>query len=205
MLAFLGLYLWNEPTRQALDHVAQLKQAWGYTFAAISYVIAAALFPELLRIVFFQQGRARWKNVSNFLGAAPMWAVVGVTVDMLYRGQAIWFGAGSDFRTILCKLLVDQFLYSPFFSVPVIVAWLAWRDAGFRPAAARGIFTADFLLDRVFPVMVAGWCIWIPGVSLVYFMPSLLQLPVAVLIQVFWVLIITTLSERRATTPQALT
>jgi hypothetical protein len=203
MLVFLGLYLWNEPTRQFLEHVARIKLAWGYGFAIVSYVVAAALMPELLRIVFFQRGRPAWRNVTNFLGAAPMWAFIGVTVDMLYRGQAVWFGAGSDFRTIVCKLLVDQFVYSPLFSVPIIVSWLWWRDMGFRPAAARAIFTTDFVFEHIFPVMVAGWCVWIPGVSLVYFMPSPLQLPTAVTIQVFWVLIITTLSERKAAPPPA--
>jgi hypothetical protein len=201
LLAFLGLYLWNEPTRHFLAHVARVKVETGYGFAVISYIVAAALMPEILRIVFFQRGRLQWRNVTNFLGAAPMWAFIGVTVDMLYRGQAVWFGAGSDFRTIACKLLVDQFVYSPFFSVPIIVSWLWWRDSGYSRAAARAIFTVDFVLGHIFPVMVAGWCVWIPGVSLVYFMPSPLQLPTAVTIQVFWVLIITTLSERKAAPP----
>jgi hypothetical protein len=201
LLVFLGLYLWNEPTRHFLAHVARIKIDMGYGFAVISYVIAAALMPEILRIAFFQRGRPRWRNVTNFLGAAPMWAFVGVTVDMLYRGQAVWFGAGSDFRTIASKLLVDQFVYSPFFSVPIIVSWLWWRDSGYSRAAARAIFTVDFVFEHIFPVMVAGWCVWIPGVSLVYFMPSPLQLPTAVTIQVFWVLIITTLSERKAAPP----
>jgi len=201
LLVFLGLYLWNEPTRHFLAHVARIKIDMGYGFAVISYVIAAALMPEILRIAFFQRGRPRWRNVTNFLGAAPMWAFVGVTVDMLYRGQAVWFGAGSDFRTIACKLLVDQFVYSPFFSVPIIVSWLWWRDSGYSRTAARAIFTVDFVFEHIFPVMVAGWCVWIPGVSLVYFMPSPLQLPTAVTIQVFWVLIITTLSERKAAPP----
>jgi len=210
MLVFLGLYLWNEPTRLALEHVAEIKQRWGYAFAFVSYVIAAALMPELLRVFFFQRGRARWRNVTNFLGAAPMWGVVGLTVDLLYRSQAEWFGTGSDLGTIACKLAVDQFLYSPFFSVPVAVGWLHWRDENFRPAVLRKILTPDFYLDRVFPVTVAGWCVWIPGVSLVYFMPSALQLPTAVTIQVFWVLILTTLAQRKAApppadTPQALT
>jgi len=44
---------------------------------------------------------------------------------------------------------------------------------------------------------VAGWCIWIPGVSLVYFMPSALQFPIAVLIQCFWVLIFTVINKPR--------
>jgi hypothetical protein len=203
MLVFLGLYLWNEPTRAFLEQVARIKVAWGYGFAVVSYTVAAALMPELLRVVFFQRGRPHWRNVTNFLGAAPIWAFIGVTVDMLYRGQAMWFGTGSDFRTIVCKLLVDQFVYSPFFSVPIIVSWLWWRDWGYSRAAARAIFTMDFVFEHIFPVMVAGWCVWIPGVSLVYFMPSPLQLPTAVTIQVFWVLIITTLSEKKSAPPSA--
>lgn len=201
LLVFLGLYLWNEPTRRLLERVAQIKQEWGYAFALVSYLVAAALLPELLRIIFFQRGRVRRKNVTNFFGATPMWMFLGVTVDVLYRLQATWFGTASDFSTIVTKMAVDQFIYSPFFSAPVVVGWLAWRDAGFRPAALREIFAVDFALDRVFPIVVAGWCLWIPGVSFVYFMPSPLQLPTAVLIQIFWVLIITTLSERRAAPP----
>ena len=201
LLVFLALYLWNEPTRRMLERVAQIKQEWGYAFAVVSYLVAAALLPELLRIFFFQRARVRWKNVTNFLGAAPMWMFLGVTVDVLYRLQATWFGVESDLRTIAVKTAVDQFVYSPFFSAPLVVGWLAWRDAGFRPAALREIFTVDFALERVFPIVVAGWCLWIPGVSLVYFMPLPLQLPTAVLIQIFWVLIITTLSERKAAPP----
>jgi len=34
-------------------------------------------------------------------------------------------------------------------------------------------------------------CIWIPGVCLIYFMPSELQIPIAALIEAFWVLVFT--------------
>jgi membrane protein implicated in regulation of membrane protease activity len=78
---------------------------------------------------------------------------------------------------------------------------LHWRNARFRIGALREIARADFFLEHIFPIIVAGWCVWIPGVSLVYFMPSALQLPVAVLIQIFWVLILTTITERRVNEP----
>ncbi|HEY8900927.1 MAG TPA: hypothetical protein VIM61_10995 [Chthoniobacterales bacterium] len=203
MLVFLALYFWNDGTREFLGHVAEFKQRSGYVFAFVSYVIVAALLPELMRIVFFQRGRPMARNLANFLTAAPMWGLLGMSVDLLYRLQVVWFGAGSDLGTILCKMAVDQFLYSPFFSAPVIVGWLFWRDAGFRGDAFRRMFTGDFVFDRIFPIVVAGWCVWIPGVSLVYFMPSALQLPTAVTIQIFWVLIITTLAERKGAPPPA--
>jgi hypothetical protein len=205
MLGFLALYLWNDGIRHFLERVARLKQESGYAFGIFSYVIAAAILPEVLRILFFQRGRVTGKNLRNFLGAAPMWGAMGLLVDLLYRLQARWFGDGSDFWTILPKVLVDQFLFSPFLSVPIIVGWLDWRDAGFRADALRKIFSMEFVGARMFPIMVAGWCVWIPGVSLVYFMPLPLQLPVAVIIQIFWVLLITTLSERKTAVVQALT
>ncbi len=198
MLVFLALYFWHDGTRQFLLRVAEFKQQTGCAFAFVSYIVVAALLPELMRVVFFQRGRVTRRNLTNFLGAAPMWAAIGMSVDLLYRLQAVWFGGGNGVWTIVCKLAVDQFLYSPFISAPVIVGWLHWRDGGFRWAAAREIFRVDFVFERVFPIIVAGWCVWIPGVSLVYFMPSALQLPVAIIIQVFWVLLITTLSERKA-------
>jgi hypothetical protein len=47
-----------------------------------------------------------------------------------------------------------------------------------KHGAARAIFTVDFVFEHIFPVTVAGRCMWIPGMSLVYFMPSPLQLPI---------------------------
>jgi hypothetical protein len=189
MLVFLALYVMHEGTRQFLSQVANIKQEAGYAFAFVSYVLSAALLPEILRIGFFQEGRPMWRNLRNFLTAAPAWGLMGMLVDAFYRTQVLWFGAGHDFQTILCKMLVDQFLFSPFISNPLMVAYFGWRDAGFRRRAARELFRRGFFLERVFPVQVAGWCIWIPGVTLVYFMPSELQIPVASFIQSFWVLV----------------
>lgn len=201
MLVFLALYLWSGDTRVALDAVARFRQAKGFAFSFFSYVVAAALLPEILRIVFFQRWKITRKNAWNFLTVAPFWGGMGMIVDLLYRLQTGWFGGGSDVLTILLKVAVDQLLFSPFVSAPCIIGYLHWRDAGYRFAALREAARLDFFLEHVFPIIVAGWCVWIPGVSLVYFMPSPLQLPVAVLIQVFWVLILTTISERRINEP----
>lgn len=198
MVVFLALYVKHEGTRQFLADVANLKHEAGYTFAFISYVISAALLPEILRVGFFQNGRmTRW-NLWNFLTAAPAWGCIGMLVDLFYRCQAMWFGTGNDWLTILCKMLVDQFIYSPFVGTPLTIAYFAWRDMRFRPRALKQALRPSFLVERVFMVQVAGWCIWIPGVCLVYFMPSEMQVPVAVLIQCFWVLVFTLVNKSKA-------
>lgn len=197
MLVFLGLYVAHEGTRQFLAGVANLKNEAGYLFALVSYIISAALLPEILRVAFFQGGRVSRLNFWNFLTAAPAWGSIGLLVDFFYRCQAMWFGTGQDWRTILAKMLVDQFFFSPFIANPIVVAYFAWRDAGFRKGYLPVIFNRDFFLNRVFPIQVAGWCIWIPGVSLVYFMPMELQIPVASLLQSFWVLVFTLVNKAR--------
>ena len=201
MGVFLTLYVAHEGTRTFLAQVANVKEQAGYLFAFTSYVISAAILPEILRIAFFQEGRATRRNLTNFLTAAPAWGCMGVVVDWFYRTQIVWFGTGNDWHTILTKMAVDQFVFSPFFSNPVMVAYFFWRDSGFRRSAAATIFHRDFFPQRVVPVMVAGWTIWIPGVCLVYFMPSALQIPVASLIQCFWVLVFTFVNRPQGRTP----
>lgn len=198
MVVFLALYVAHEGTRTFLGQVANLKEQAGYLFAFTSYVISAAFLPEILRIAFFQDGRPTRRNLTNFLTAAPAWGGMGMVVDWFYRSQMLWFGTGNDWQTILIKMAVDQFVFSPFFSNPLMVAYFFWRDSGFRRTAATTIFHRDFYPHRVVPVMVAGWCVWIPGVCLVYFMPAALQLPVASLIQCFWVLVFTFVNRPQA-------
>lgn len=193
---FLAAYLWHEGTREALGAVARFKVASGFAFAFVSYVLAAAVLPEVLRVVFFQGGRVNRTNVWNAATAAPFWGLMGVVVDAFYRLQGVWFGTEADWQTLALKVAVDQFIYSPFFGAPVMVAYFLWRDDRFRARAWREVFSWSFVVERVFPVQVAGWMIWIPGVTLVYFMPPALQLPVAVMIQCFWILVFTTIQAR---------
>lgn len=196
MLVFLSAYVSHEGTRAVLAEVARVKGEVGYLFALVSYIFAAALLPEALKVMFFQGGRATRDNARSLAAAVPIWGAMGVLVDLFYRYQVVWFGSGSDFQTIAKKVIVDQFVFSPFVSNPFVIGAFMFCTMGFTRATVHEMFRWEFLTERVFPVQVAGWCIWIPGVALIYFMPSLLQIPVAALIQCFWVLIFTTLQER---------
>jgi len=195
LLAFFVAYVTHEGTRAFLENIAHIKEESGYLFAFVCYAVTAGLLPEILRIAFFQSGRPTRRNLWLFLTAAPAWGCMGMLVDLLYRCQTGWFGAGNDLVTILQKVAVDQLLYAPFIGNPLVIAWFIWRDERFRMSAWPKIFNPGFFLDRVYPVQVSSWIVWIPGVMVVYFMPPLLQVPVAVFIQTFWVLIFTTLGQ----------
>jgi hypothetical protein len=196
LLIFLLLYLTHGGTQDALRVVAETKQQAGFLFAFLTYVFAGALLPEVMRIVLFQKGGFKRENMHSFFTLAPMWGGIGMLVDLLYRLQNTWFGTGNDWQTLMLKVFVDQAIFSLFICNPLIVAYLMWREDKFSPSVWRKIWHADFIWERLFPVQVAAWCVWIPGVTLVYFMPPLLELPVAALIQCFWVLLLATVNYR---------
>jgi hypothetical protein len=202
MALFLFLYLSHEGTRSLLARLATTKQESGFAFAFVGYLLAAALLPELLKISFFQNFRPHPTNLKNFLIAAPFWGAFGVIVDLLYRAQDQWFGTDADIATILPKVLVDQFLFSPLIGAPLAILYFAWAEHGFRLTGIRSVLP-DLPL-RVLGIQCAAWMIWIPGVTLIYAMPSLLQIPIAILLTSFWILIFTTVRERQHRGSQSL-
>lgn len=195
MACFIALYLFHDGTRDFLAKVGTVRSQMGYAFAVVSYIFSGTLLPEVLRIVFFQKGRIGMGNLWRVVSMAPLWSVLGVVVDCFYRLQGGWFGVGNTWDVVLIKVVVDLLIFSPLIVNPLVVAYLAWQKERFQTSAVATIFSWDFLNEKIIPTQIAVWCVWLPGVSLVYSMPPLLQLPVAVLIQCFWVLILTTINE----------
>ena len=173
--------------QQGLARWGDVKEAWGLALAFVSYVVFAVLVPEGLSVAL---GRQTWtrKTTRDVLYAALVFGSIGLTVDVLYGVQVHLFGEQSNALTLVKKMLFDQFVYSPVSNF-VIVALFAWREGGFTRKTLRHLFSTDFLAHQYLPVLIAMWCVWIPGVMVIYFMPTELQFPVASLILVFWILI----------------
>lgn len=198
MLCFLSAYLLHDGTRAFFTKVGEVREEVSYAFSIVTYIISGAVLPEALRIVFFQKGRPSLSNLWNIAKTAPLWAGLGILVDLFYRCQNDWFGTGNAWEIIMVKVLVDQFVFSPFLSNPMTNAYLTLCTLGVNSKALAEVFSWNFVIDKILPTQIAGWSVWIPGVCLVYFMPPLLQLPTAVLIQCFWVLLLTSLHERES-------
>jgi hypothetical protein len=198
MLALLLAYWFYPPTTRWLNELALVKERWGYGYSAVSAIIAGALIPELLRIAVFQQARIRRKNAANLLFTVPFWGGMGVVVDLLYRMQAVWFGAEAAFPVVVKKVLVDQLVYNPLFAAPCTAMLYDWKNRGYGWHGLGGFFTLRYYRDVVVPTLFATWGLWIPIVSVLYSLPSLLQIPLFGLALSMWVMIYTWMSERRA-------
>lgn len=187
LVALTLAYAWSPAVQSGLSQWGAVKQAWGYPFSFATYAMFAVLVPELLGIAVLRQ-RVRSTLLADMAYATLVFGSIGITVDLFYALQVSLFGEGNDGATIAKKMLLDQFVYSPMTNFAVI-AMFAWREDGFRASAWQRIFSVDFLSSRYLPVLVALWCVWIPGVVAIYLMPTALQFPVASLILSFWVLI----------------
>jgi hypothetical protein len=185
MLALLLGYYFYPPTTHWLE------------YSALSAVVAGAFIPEIMRVVVFQKGRVLRANFANLLFTIPFWCGMGLLVDVFYRTQAVVFGAEATFRIVATKVFVDQFLYSPFLATP-LTCWLYdWKHSGYRTAGSRRFFTKVYARDVMVPVLFANWGVWLPVVSILYSLPSLLQIPLFGLALSLWVLLYTWISEQR--------
>lgn len=198
MLVILLAYYFFPPMGEMLNSLAETKSRWSYGYSAVNALIAGALIPEVMRIAVFQRGRISRANGSNLLFTIPFWCVMGTVVDFFYRCQAVWFGDETVFLVVAKKVMVDQILYTPLFAAP-LTSWLYdWKNRGFAIEGIGGFFTRSYYLETVVPTLFAGWGVWIPIVSILYSLPSELQIPLFGLALSLWVMLYTWMSEHRA-------
>ena len=95
------------------------------------------------------------------------------------------------------KVVVDQFLYNPLFACPVTTWLYDWKSRGFRRRGTGVFFTAGYYRYFIVPTLFATWGVWIPVVSILYSLPSLLQIPLFGLALSLWVTLYTWMSEQR--------
>ncbi len=197
MFALLLGYYFYPPLHGYLNDLAAVKVKWSYIYSGISAIIAGAFLPELMRIIVFQKGTLTRVNLSNLFFTIPYWGIAGMIVDLFYRYQAVWFGEQITFTVILKKVLVDQFLYNPFYAAPVS-AWLYdWKNRGYPCSGLRHFFTIQYYRGTIVPILFATWGVWIPVVAILYSLPAPLQIPLFALALSLWVMIYTWMSEQR--------
>ncbi|MBV9928462.1 MAG: hypothetical protein JOZ96_25830 [Acidobacteria bacterium] len=196
----LAYYFW-EPARAWLARLAEFKRGGGYLFSLASGALAGGLLPELLTVAVFQRGRVRRENLGSLAFGVCFWGLMGAAVDALYRGQALLFGDGVDFATIFLKTFFDQFVFTPFVSIPLTVVVFEWRHAGYRPSRMPRVLTPDFYTRKVLPTVVSGMGFWLPVVLFIYSLPLPLQFPLFTLALTLWVMIFTWISHAHKAPP----
>jgi hypothetical protein len=183
------MYQSSEVCKNLLNTLALIKLEYGYLYSAFATGIFGGLIPFLA--VFFRGNFPPCRNLQWFLFFTLFWAFKGVEVDAFYRLQSFFFGASSEIQVVFYKVLVDQFVYCVIWSAPLTAIFYGWKDADFKWTDVVVLKNFGLMLDEILFLLFSTWIIWIPAVTIIYSMPTNLQIPLFNLTLCFFVLVIT--------------
>jgi len=187
----IGLsYFYWPASQQTFQFFADLKAEYGAVYAVISTSIFGGLLPFLY---LFLSGKVRFLPLTQLLFYIIIWAGLGGLINAFYGLQIVLFGEGTDWLTILKKTSFDQFVFTVFVTSPLIALAFLWKDQQFNWQKTKMYFD-DLIKVQIPTTIVTTWIIWIPAVSLIYMMPSNLQIPLFNLVLCFFVLILAILN-----------
>lgn len=195
-LALVLLYYFSPGARPGFETVAGWKTQYGFAYSALSTAIFGGIIPFLYLWASGSIRQDRWRGELLFY--LFFWGYRGVEVDLFYRLQTYMFGDGAALAVVLPKVLVDQFGYSVFIAAPGQVVFFLWKERNFSFAATKPDLNLATLTTGVVTVLFSQWMVWIPAVSIIYCLPSALQIPLFNLVVCFWVLLLTFVSQRSA-------
>jgi hypothetical protein len=187
----IGLsYFYWPASQQTFQFFADLKAEYGVLYAVISTSIFGGLLPFLY---LFLSGKIRFLPIAQLLFYIIIWAALGGLINGFYGFQIVLFGEGTDLLTILKKTSFDQFVFTVFVTSPFIALAFLWKDQQFNWQKTKMHFD-DLVKVQIPTTIVTTWIIWIPAVSLIYMMPTNLQIPLFNLVLCLFVLILAILN-----------
>jgi len=194
-LTLVTAYYQHEPTRIALNRLADWRNQIGVVFAIISTGLFGGFLPVLY--LWFQSGSRRKYDWMQCAAITAFWAYKGFEVDLLYRLLARFIGSGHDFPTIAAKTAFDQFVYCPLFAVPFTVVVYEIVASRFDLAAfRRDVREGGWFRRKILPLLISNLWVWLPTACIIYSLPTALQLPLQNLVLFFFTLLVAHLSYR---------
>ncbi len=187
-LALVLIYYFAPAAHDLFARLAAWRTAGGYVFSAVASGVCGGVLPFLyLRLNPATRAAHPWPHILFF---TFFWAWKGAEVDLLYRTLAVVFGSEPSLATVAPKVIADQFGYNLLYAAPIGNLCFAWKDAGFRWApVVADLRRGRWFARSVLPVLLGVWAVWIPVVSCVYALPSVLQVPLFNVVLCFWSLL----------------
>jgi hypothetical protein len=169
----------------------------GIWFAIVATPIFGALVPFGLQFLSKDPTGRQPAKALPFL--MLFWAYRGTEIQILYTFQGKIWANLHPVVEVAISAFIDQFIFVPFWAVWTLVLAYFWKDHGYsfkRTRAAMGSGFFQWYREKVWPVVVTNWFIWVPSVILIYSLPSALRLPLMQLILCLFVLVITIMMHK---------
>lgn len=154
------------------DSFGEFKARLGIFFAMITMPISSGIIPEIMKTVTgvdktFTAHRFRTIGFHLFI-----FSIFGAMADGFYRLMAIWPGQSNDVATVVTKVVIDQFIYTPIIGVPYLALWYTFRSTGYSFSRTRRMLGKRWYMNDVATLLLPCWSFWIPMCSLMYVLPT---------------------------------
>lgn len=186
-LALVLTYHGSSSFRESLEGLVVIRERLGLAFGLLASAVGAGVVP---RIYLRLSGRAGPRFWADLAFDCLLWGCVTAAVDVFYRFQAWIWGTEPTLPVIAGKVLLDQFGWTPLIGLPMCVLGAQYRDLAYDVRALAASLRDRWYPRVVFPSLVACWATWIPGTALVYSLPVALQIPLVILIQGYFALVL---------------
>ncbi len=173
--------------RDALEGLQSLRNSWGLGFSMLTSAIGAGLIPGLY-LMAVGKSQHDGPGFLDLLFTSLVWATNMIWVDNFYNFQDWFWGPSATFGIVISKMLLDQFVFTAFFSIHHVALGFRLRDLNYDFRALGSALRDDWIIKTIIPMLVNCWLTWIPGTLVVYSLPLPLQIPLMVLIQCFFAL-----------------
>lgn len=178
-----------------LSSYAAWQRAGGIFRVALMAGFAGGILSELCLVYVRDRGCWNRTHLENMVFRFVVFFAGGIVVYEFYEWQAVWFGDGVSWRILVPKILVDQFIFSVFWSTAYQTLTFRWQALRYSGARLWSELDGKFVVERMLPILVTNWMFWIPGVTLVYSMPLILQMPINIFATAMWSILLTALSK----------
>jgi len=190
MAAVVAIYYCWPAGADVLARYAAWQHAGGLPAAGLATAFAGGVLSEFSLVYFQQRGRWTRTDLENMAFKCALFFVSGMIVCEFYGWQAVWWGQGTAWTVLVPKVLVDQFGYTVFWATPFFALLTRWQMLRFSGRRLWAELDRDFVTERMLPILVTNWMFWIPAVTLVYAMPTILQTPLFIFATAIWGLLL---------------
>lgn len=196
MAAVVAIYYGWPTGAGLLSRYAVWQHAGGIFAAALATALAGGVLSELSLVYIQDKGRWSVIHLENMSFKLALFFISGAMVYEFYVWQTIWFGEGASWSVLLPKILVDQFIYSTLLAVPFNTLMLRWQALRYSGRQLWEEIDGNFVTERILPVLITNWMFWLPGVTLIYSMPYILQTPLFIFATAIWGLLLPAVAKQ---------
>jgi len=198
-LAIALAYYFTEPVRLLLERLSAFRAETGFVYSFVATGVFGGVLPCLY--LWLQPATRGRYNFKQSAALCLFWAYKGIEVDLWYRLLVHLVGDDHSPKTVVTKMVLDQFVYCPLFAVPVTVLIYAWIETHFKTdVVASDVRAGNWYQRRALPNLISNIGVWVPTVCIVYALPTTLQIPLFNLVLCFFTLLLAHVSQATAPT-----